>query len=183
MDEAERAGALKWLYRVVLRSLVPSSYGAVPLATAGNQAVALWYPGGYELKSSSLLFHGALGFVYRFSGWDRRGRFLNYSSLIRKVKARIMAGHEGAFFYLLTYATAPGLSAVDRRHQLHAVLLPVLQRADRLGQPAYVEVTNAADVPEFEALGFKRVEEGRTFELNKVQVEVRHCCIVVFLFR
>ena len=158
MDEAERAGALKWLYRVVLRSLVPSSYGAVPLATAGNQAVALWYPGGYERKSSSLLFHGALGFVYRVSGWDRRRRFLNY-------------------------ATAPGLSAVDRRHQLHAVLLPVLQRADRLGQPAYVEVTNAADVPEFEALGFKRVEEGRTFELNKVQVEVRHCCIVVFLFR
>jgi hypothetical protein len=44
--EAQRLTATQWLYRLLLKSTVPSSYGAIVLQTPKTEAVAIWLPKG-----------------------------------------------------------------------------------------------------------------------------------------
>lgn len=150
----KREASLRWLYSVLLRASAPSSTGSIPLQTAGSKAVAVWWSQGTELSLLQVALHGGWKYVWRYSGWDRRGRFPGYSEVISSVRGRLMANHENAFFYLLTYARRPELTEAEAKQQLAAVVLPVTKRADERGQPCYVEVTNAADVPVFESFGF-----------------------------
>lgn len=90
--------------------------------------VCVFVLAGQQLAYDTLGYNGAWEYIWRFSGWDRRGRFPGYSTLIRIVKERMMAGHEGAYFYLLTYAHNAGLSVDAARLELHGVIVPVLQR-------------------------------------------------------
>lgn len=210
----KREASLRWLYSVLLRASAPSSTGSIPLQTAGSKAVAVWWSQGTELSLLQVALHGGWKYVWRYSGWDRRGRFPGYSEVISSVRGRLMANHENAFFYLLTYARRPELTEAEAKQQLAAVVLPVTKRvrslrekgsitvyshakwaawlsiwspllplplplpipshlpasphhcfcpcldslctvqADERGQPCYVEVTNAADVPLFESFGF-----------------------------
>jgi hypothetical protein len=85
-------------------------------------------------------------------------RFPGYSEVISSYRNRIIGtkGHDGAYFYLMSYASNPSLSASEATTQLTAVLQPVIRRADELGQPCYMEVTNPKDVPFFESLGFQK---------------------------
>lgn len=55
LDDAARATACRWLYDVMLRSTVPTSYGAIPLQSQDANAVAVWFPkGAYDAASSGL---------------------------------------------------------------------------------------------------------------------------------
>lgn len=113
---------------MLLRASAPSSTGSIPLQTAGSKAVAVWWSQGTELSLLQVALHGGWQYVWRYSGWDRRGRFPGYSEVISSVRARIMASHENAFFYLLTYARRPELTEADAKAQLAAVVLPVTKR-------------------------------------------------------
>lgn len=127
----KREASLRWLYGVLLRASAPSSTGSIPLQTAGSKAVAVWWSQGTELSLLQVALHGGWKYVWRYSGWDRRGRFPGYSEVISSVRARLMASHENAFFYLLTYARRPELSEAEAKQQLAAVVLPVTKRVRR----------------------------------------------------
>ena len=124
-----------------------------------------------------LALSGGFGYIWRYSGWDRRGRFLGYAEVIREVRKRIMGtrGHSGAYFYLLTYAALPELGAAEGAAQLGAVVKPVTDRADARAEPCYVEVSDPKDVPFFETHGFAALEgEGLSlFSVPKVTIMVR----------
>ena len=124
-----------------------------------------------------LALAGGLGYLRRYSGWTRRGRFLGYAEVIREVRARIMRtrGADGAYFYLLTYAARPELGAAEGAAQLGAVIKPVTDRADARAEPCYVEVSDPADVPFFETHGFAALPgEGLSlFSVPKVTIMVR----------
>jgi hypothetical protein len=83
---------------------------------------------GRDISHGALAWHGAWAYPFRFSGWERRGRWFGYSDVIRAVKSRLMAGHDGDYFYLLSYARSPALTDADGRKQLLAVIQPVLER-------------------------------------------------------
>lgn len=159
-DEAARERALHWLFSVLLRATVPSSSGAITLrttdASAATNAVAIWFPRGKTVDSSTLFKAGGWQFVWKYSGWERRGRIFGYGTAIQAVRSSPghCGGHEGAYFYLLAYGVNAAAPAEDRQAALDAVVLPVTKQADALSQPCYVEVTLSRDIPLFEALGF-----------------------------
>ncbi|RYG40150.1 hypothetical protein EON68_04575 [archaeon] len=168
MTAEQRERALQWLYRTMLKSAVPASYGSLCLQTSNNDAVAVWYPdgtccclpalpcscscgggtqprrsvasarthccclgvrarsprAGIEISLPTLAANGAWQYLCRFSGWERRGRFLGYSEIIRAVKRRVLAGFETSHFYLMTYGLRPSAD----RASLKAVILPICQR-------------------------------------------------------
>ena len=134
-------------------------------------------PSGNDVSLMQVVLSGGLGYIWQYSGWARRGRFLGYAEVIREVRARIMRarGAERSFFYLLTYAHAPALSKAEGAAQLAAVISPVTARADERGEPCYLEVSNAADVPFFESLGFAKLQgEGfKLFGVPQVAILVR----------
>lgn len=175
-DEAARERALHWLFSVLLRSTVPSSTGAITLRTTdSNNAVAIWFPRGKTVCSSTLFKVGGWQFVWKYSGWDRRGRIFGYGTAIQAVRSSPghMGGAEGAYFYLLAYGINSAAPAAERQAALDAVVLPVTAKADALKQSCYVEVTLAADIPLFESLGFTVAdpeEAGPTFRLFDAHV-------------
>jgi len=73
---------------------------------------------------------GGWQYLWRYSGFDRRGRFPGYSQVINAYRDRLIGkeGHQGAYFYLLTYARRPELTATEGAAQLTAVVKPVLER-------------------------------------------------------
>lgn len=129
------------------------------------------------MSLSQVMLSGGLGYIWQYSGWDRRGRFLGYAEVIREVRARIMRarGAERNYFYLLTYAHTPSLSKAEGAAQLAAVITPVTERADALGEACYLEISNSTDVPFFEGLGFSKLEgEGfKLFGVPQVAILVR----------
>lgn len=155
-DVAAREGALRWLYGVMLRAALPSSTGSVVLRTAGSEATAVWFPKGGDISTNALANAGAWAYIWKYSGWERRGRFPGYSDAIKLRRHRIMAEHEGAFFYLLTSGVRPDVA--DARSYHTAVVQPVLDLADALGMPCYVEATSEATRDFFTSLGFAQVE-------------------------
>ena len=83
---------------------------------------------GNDVSLLQAALNGGLAYMWRYSGWTRRGRFLGYSEVIREVRRRIMRSHGDDYFYLLTYAHHPALSDADAAAQLAAVVKPVTDR-------------------------------------------------------
>ena len=83
---------------------------------------------GNDVSLLQVALNGGLSYMWRYSGWTRRGRFLGYSEVIREVRRRIMRSHGDDYFYLLTYAHHPALSDADAAAQLAAVVKPVTDR-------------------------------------------------------
>jgi hypothetical protein len=69
----KREVSLRWLYGVVLRAAIPTSQGCIPLQTAGSKAVAVWFSKGKELSMLQVALQGGWQYLWRYSGWDRRG--------------------------------------------------------------------------------------------------------------
>lgn len=123
-----REKSLRWLYGALLRAVTPSSTGCIPLQTAGGQAVAVWFSKSHDLSPLQVMLAGGWQYVWRYSGWARRGRFPGYAQVISSVRSRLMSAHAGAFFYLLTFARRPELPEAEGRAQLAAVMQPVFER-------------------------------------------------------
>lgn len=134
----EREQALRWVCRVLLRSVVPSSYGAICLQTASKSTVAVWFPNGRDVSASALLLNGAWQYTARFTGWARRGRLQLYVEAVQPRRHRIVAQHGGSFYYLLSSGSSRVEESV-RQAELKAVLTPVLAQADAEGVPCYLE--------------------------------------------
>ena len=88
---------------------------------------------GNDVSLLQVALNGGLSYMWRYSGWTRRGRFLGYSEVIREVRRRIMRSHGDDYFYLLTYAHHPALSDADAAAQLAAVVKPVTDRVRWMG--------------------------------------------------
>ena len=95
------------------------------------------------MSLQQVALNGGLAYMWRYSGWTRRGRFLGYSEVIREVRRRIMRSHGDDYFYLLTYAHHPALSDADAAAQLAAVVKPVTDRV-RLGWGARRAIARAS---------------------------------------
>lgn len=156
-----REGAMSWLFSTLLKATIPTSYGAVPLMTVGGEAAAVWLPRGADVSLNALLYHGAWQYFWRYSGWDRRGRFLGYAEACRANRKRIMKAHLGRYLYCLT----AGVRAGAPSSFLSAVIVPATQLADRLGVPCYTELTDPSQRPVFESLGFKLQEETVLYDI------------------
>lgn len=78
-NREKREASLRWLYGVLLRSVIPSSQGCIPLqansVSSGNKksAVAVWFSKGAELSLLQIALQGGWQYLWRYSGWDRRG--------------------------------------------------------------------------------------------------------------
>lgn len=88
---------------------------------------------GHQLSLLQVGLSGGWQYLWRYSGFDRRGRFPGYSQVINAYRDRLIGkeGHQGAYFYLLTYARRPELTATEGAAQLTAVVKPVLERVSK----------------------------------------------------
>ena len=136
--------------------------------------------GNEDVDVGSLLLLGAWQYMFRLSGWERRGRLPGFSSVLTANRHRLMHPHGTSFFHLLSATVRPGVD--DAAVYLAAVVQPLCQlvravggldtlvlhcdthklhfipQADLRGVPCYVEVTQPALVPAYEALGFEAPE-------------------------
>lgn len=120
--------------------------------TADVAAVAIWIPPGR--KGSSLIDSLRLmPSLARLTGW---GRMREVSSSLETLERRRHAHVPEPHWYL----SALG---VDPDHQGQGIgsslMAPVLERADALGTPAYLETATARNVLLYERHGFDVVEE------------------------
>lgn len=163
-DAPQRRAAAVRLYNVLLRAAVPSSHGALALRTPANDAVAVWLTPRSSLSGAALLWHGGLGALLSFTGWQRRGRCDVYAQAVTARRARLTQPYAAAgTYYLLLAAAKPGPKAAT---SLAAVVKPVLQLADARGSACYVEVTvdDGFTLDTLTGLGFRLVEQTQLFE-------------------
>lgn len=153
-DDA-REKASQWLYSVLLRSTAPSSSGAICLKSADSTAAAVWFPKGANLDYWPMVLNGGWQYLWKFSGWGRRGRFPGYGEVIQARRQRLLAESAAnkGYYYLLTAGAAAGSDA-----QLQAVVVAVTQQADARKLLCYAEVAEPRLKRALEATGFKLVE-------------------------
>jgi hypothetical protein len=97
-----------------------------------------------------LLWHGGISATLGFTGWAKRSRSGDYALAVTARRERLMGGE--AYWYLLLAGALPG---AGREERLKEVLRPVLQLADKQKRSCYTEVTDRANVPVLESLGFE----------------------------
>jgi len=142
-----RLRAEAWLARTFLQALIAPNRGNIILATSGYEAVAVWRtrgalcscgPGGSlcfchvcsgagseNVDVGSLLLLGAWQYMFRLSGWERRGRLPGFSSVLTANRHRLMHPHGKSFFHLLSATVRPGVD--DAAVYLAAVVQPLCQ--------------------------------------------------------
>lgn len=157
MSAAAKRRAETWAATMLLRAVLPAKSGSICLTTENNEAVAIWRTRGAEVDRWSLLFAGGWQYIFRLSGWSRRGRFPGYSRVVTANRQRLMEKHGSEFFYLLSATVRPDV--IDQTLYLSAVVQPVCDRADAQGLPCFVEVTRSDLVPVYAALGFDALEQ------------------------
>lgn len=153
-SDETRERSLRWLFSVLLKSTVPAGYGALCIRTESNNAVAIWFPRGKDINFGTLTINGAWEYVWRFSGWSRRGRWPGFGQALQARRQRMMAKHKDAFYYLLTAGAKPGAEGVKG---LKAVIKAGVERAQADKQPCYAEATDSVTKSVLESLGFRAV--------------------------
>jgi hypothetical protein len=147
-------------------------------------------PTGHESNNWTVLLNGGLSYLWRYSGWQRRGRLPGLGEVTAARRERLTSNLGGAFYYFQVVGVAPSAGdAADE--QRRAVVLPALQRvggwpadfrfsygshicrgrsallrlqADALGIPSFAEaVDEGGRRAFFESLGFAAVEDFTLF--------------------
>ncbi|MET9466060.1 GNAT family N-acetyltransferase [Streptomyces sp. NPDC006544] len=152
-DASDRERRIARYFRLAQRRQRPRAGGVRVAATAEGRllAAALWTRPG-RWKASAVQELAALpqyARVFGLRGLPRAG----------EVENAMTEAHPGTpHWYLPTVGTDPGLQGTGVGT---ALLLQQLADCDRLGQPAYLESSKAANVPFYEGLGFRVTGELR----------------------
>lgn len=161
--------SIQWLYEKVLASVTPVDAGAIPIQAVDNEnhpkALAVWYPPGSSFSQYRFLTSGGFAYVWRFSGLDRRMRYLGYGDQVQARRQRIMRAHPD-HYYLMVLSSDEGPGADQ---YATTVLQPVLAAADAKGLRCVAEATSEGTANLLGRHGFNVVEE---FALFGVAVKI-----------
>eukprot|EP01138_Halocafeteria_seosinensis_P008372 gb/GECG01008555.1/.p1 GENE.gb/GECG01008555.1/~~gb/GECG01008555.1/.p1 ORF type:complete len:313 (+),score=23.04 gb/GECG01008555.1/:1-939(+) len=156
-------GAVQWLFSVLLKETVPVETGCITLEDSKRKAVAVWIPPGYELDEWEFLKSGGYAFLWRFSGWERRMRYLGFGEIVKTRRWRLMKPYQQNYYYLLALGTSE--EHLDNPNSA-AVVEAVLKQADEAGVPCAVETSKQEAVSFYSRFGFETVEEFSCFGIT-----------------
>lgn len=120
---------------------------------------------GRDVSFSALVYNGVLSYIFQYSGWDRRGRWLGSGEAIAAIRQRVMssAGRSaGNYYHLLNIGAKKELA--DRESYLAAVVKPVTERADRTGRPCVVQTCSEEQRDLFQRLGWTLADQAALFK-------------------
>lgn len=163
MTNEQFQNAAYWLFSVLLRDTVPVETGCLTLEDSNRHAVAVWIPPGHELDEWEFLKSGGYAFLWKFSGWERRMRYLGFGEIVKTRRWRVMKPFKQHYFYLLALGTTE--QHLDNRYSA-AVVESVLKKADEAGLPCAVETSKQEAVTFYSRLGFETVEEFSCFGIT-----------------
>jgi ribosomal protein S18 acetylase RimI-like enzyme len=151
-DESVRRRKLPLMFQPLLRHGL--SYSEVYATSPKLEGIAVWFrPDGKretlwsKIRSGSVL----IPFIVGIGALRRQIAFGRWAASVRK---RCVPGR---YWYLQLLGVEP---AYQGRGYASALLKPMLERIDGEGLPCYVETQTEKNVPLYEHLGFRVVEEG-----------------------
>lgn len=151
-DESERKRKQPFMFRSLLRhGLI---YSEVYATSTKLEGIAVWFRSDRKretpwskIRSGSVL----IPFIVGLSVLRRQIAFGRWAEPVRK---RCVPGRH---WYLQLLGVEP---AYQGRGYASTLLRPMLERIDREGLPCYLETQTEKNVPLYEHLGFRVVEEG-----------------------
>ncbi len=158
---------LKWMMRFMLR--ICPYRGVVHCVGEPLQGIAAWLKPGEKVSFLDEVKAGVLSAPFHLgirSAW----RSNSIMAETRKNRTRLSEGKH--YWYLWQFAVAPESRG---KGYGRALLQPVLEEADAMGIDCWLDNSNAANIPIYEALGFRTVEE-YTIENKKQIVKLWHMC-------
>jgi len=158
---------LNWMMRFMLR--ICPQRGVVHRVGGPIQGIAAWLKPGEQVSFLDEVKAGVLTAPFQLgilSAW----RSNNIMAATRKNRTRLSSGK--SYWYLWQFAVAPESRG---KGYGRALLQPVLKEADATGTDCWLDNSNAANIPIYESLGFRIVEEF-TIQTKPQVVKLWHMC-------